>query len=389
MRRINRPAVPGIAALAGFLALGLAGTAFAFHDGGVAHCDGCHSMHNSPDNPIEGSPNATLLRGTDASSTCLNCHAGTGSATSEYVLTADATAWSPGGDFFWLTQSYSKAVDGGVITSDPDNMGHNIVATDFGLTVDATNTTAPGGTYAAADLGCASCHDPHGQVNGGATAPISVSGSYGAEPPAGSIAGNYRLLGDAVYGLAAAPYAVISATGPNGEYGEVDDHHVAYGSNMSEWCASCHGDYISDSQKHPAENGQHMNGETDNYNEYVATGDLTGIVDTSYLALVPFEIGIGGSDVDTAALLLRSESTVGPDSSSNVMCLSCHRAHASAFNNISRWDTETALLVDSLPGATELAAMGAVPDSAYYGRVIGTEFGNYQRSLCNKCHIKD
>jgi hypothetical protein len=300
-------------------------------------------------------------------------------------MSTDATAQSPGGDFFWLTQSYSYTVRGTPHTSDPDNTGHNVVATDFGLTEDATNTAAPGGSYLAADLSCASCHDPHGQVNGGATAPISVSGSYGAAPAAGTIAGNYRLLGDVAYGLAAAPVAVISDTGPNGKYGEVDDHHVAYGSNMSEWCASCHGDYIIDTQKHPAENGQHLNGEATNYNAYVATGDLSGIVDTSYLALVPFEL----QETTRATLLLRSESTAGPDSSSNVMCLTCHRAHASAFNNITRWDMDTEFLVDSLPGATELVAMGAVANSAYYGRVIGAEFGEYQRSLCNKCHVTD
>jgi len=385
MRKTNRMIVPGIAALAGLLAFGLAGTASAFHGGGVAHCDGCHSMHNSADNPILGSANGTLLKGSDASSTCLNCHEGGGSPTSYHIMSTDASAQSPGGDFFWLTQSYSYTVRGTPHTSDPDNVGHNVVAADFSLAVDATNTTAPGGSYAAADLGCASCHDPHGQVAGGSTAPISVSGSYGAVPPAGTIAGNYRLLGDATYGLAAAPVAVISDAGTNGKYGEVDDHHVAYGANMGEWCASCHGDYINDSHKHPSGNGEHLNGEGTNYNMYVATGDLSNDVATSYLALVPFEL----QETDPAVLVLRSESTEGPDSSSNVMCLTCHRAHASAFNNITRWDTETELLVDSLPGATELAAMGAIPDSAYYGRDIGTEFGDYQRGLCNKCHIQD
>ena len=384
MRKTNRMIVPGIAALAGLLAFGLAGTASAFHGGGVAHCDGCHSMHNSADNPITGSPNSTLLKGSDASSTCLNCHAGAGSPSSYHILSSDATVWSPGGDFFWLTQGYTYTNWAGPQTSDPDNMGHNVVATDFGLTVDATNAAAPGGSYPAADLGCASCHDPHGQVAGGSTAPISVSGSYGEVPPAGTIAGNYRLLGDATYGLATAPIAAISSAGRRG-YGETDDQHVAYGQNMGEWCASCHGDYINDSHKHPSGNGQHLNGEATNYNAYIATGDLAGDITTSYLALVPFEL----QETDPAILVARSVSTEGPDSASNVMCLTCHRAHASAFNNITRWDTETELLSHSLPGATQLAAMGAVPDSAYYGRDIGTEFGDYQRSLCNKCHIQD
>ncbi len=48
MSKIKGAMVPGIAALAAILTLGLAGTATAFHGGGVAHCDGCHSMHNSP-----------------------------------------------------------------------------------------------------------------------------------------------------------------------------------------------------------------------------------------------------------------------------------------------------------------------------------------------------
>jgi len=131
MRKTNRVMVSGIAVLAGILTLGLNGTAFAFHRGGVADCDGCHSMHQSPENPVAGTPNSLLLTGTDPSSTCLNCHAGSGG---EHILSGDATNWSPGGDFFWLTQSYTN----GSVTSDPDNMGHNVVAVDYSLTIDAT-----------------------------------------------------------------------------------------------------------------------------------------------------------------------------------------------------------------------------------------------------------
>jgi len=201
MTKRNHAIVQTIAVLAGLLTLAWAGNALAFHEGGVAHCDGCHSMHNSPENPVEGTPNSQLLKGSDASSTCLNCHAGSGSY---HILSADASNWSPGGDFFWLTQSYTNSNWSGSITSDPDNMGHNIIASDYGLTVDGTNATAPGGTYPSTSLSCASCHNPHGQVAGGTAGgslPISVSGSYGAVPVAGTIAGNYRLLGDTGYGL--------------------------------------------------------------------------------------------------------------------------------------------------------------------------------------------
>jgi hypothetical protein len=33
--------------------------------------------------------------------------------------------------------------------------------------------------------------------------------------------------------------------------------------------------------------------------------------------------------------------------------------------------------------------MGAVANADYYGRDIGIDFGDYQRSFCNKCHVKD
>jgi hypothetical protein len=369
-----------IALQVGILTLGLAANAQIFHGGGVAYCDGCHSMHSSPDNPVTGTPDDLLLKGSDATSTCLNCHAGSGGY---HILSTNASNWSPGGDFFWLTQSYTNTDSSGSVTSDPDNMGHNVIAVDFGLTVDGTNTAAPGGTYPANSLGCHSCHDPHGQVLGGTATgqlPISVSGSYGDVPVAGTIAGNYRLLGDTGYGLAtAAPVAVTSG------FGETDISHPAYGQGMSEWCASCHAQYINDDNKHPSANSEFLNGEASNYNAYVATGDFTGVQATSFTALVQFE----RQETDKTLLAAAVTSTAGPDSSDNVMCLTCHRAHASAFNNATRWDMEHELLAEGWPTAQNLVDMGAIPLSDYYGRDIATEFGDFQRSLCNKCHVKD
>jgi hypothetical protein len=307
-------------------------------------------------------------------------HAGSGSY---HTLSTDATNWSPGGDFFWLTQSYTNTDSSVSVTSDPDNMGHNVVAVDFGLLVDSTNTQSPGGTYPASNLGCPGCHDPHGQVLGGTAngqLPVSVSGSYGDVPVAGTIAGNYRLLGDTGYGMAAA--APIAATAG---YGETDISHPAYGQGMGEWCATCHGQYINDNHKHPSGNGEFLNGQATNYNSYVATGDFTGAQATSFTALVQFE----RQDTDKTVLAAAVTSTTGPDSTDNVMCLTCHRAHASAFNNITRWDMEHELLAEGWPTAANLAAIGAVPNSDYYGRDIATDFGDFQRSLCNKCHVKD
>jgi len=379
MRKPHRVTLPGIAALAGILALALGGTAFAFHRGGVADCGGCHSVHDSPENPVSGTPNSLLLIGADPSSTCLKCHAGSGG---EHVLSADASNWSPGGDFFWLTRSFTNES----LTSDPDNMGHNVVALDYSLAVDGTNPTAPGGTYSSALLGCQSCHDPHGQVQNGTAngqLAISVSGSYGAVPPEGTIAGSYRLLGGDQYGSITSAPPIAVTTG----FGETDTIHVAYGQGMAEWCASCHPAYLGNPDKHRSGNLDSLGAAVAaNYNAYVATGDLTGGAGaTAYTALVPFE----RQETDKAILLTGVTSGQGPDADDNVMCLTCHRAHASAFDNITRWDMQHELLAESWPTEQNLVAMGAVAHADYYGRDIAIDFGGYQRSLCNKCHVRD
>jgi hypothetical protein len=393
MMNRERAMMQALAVLAGILILGLSGTAGAFHDGGVAHCDGCHSMHNSPENPVSGSPNNTLLKGSDPSSTCLNCHQGpVGSLVGEgsyHIKSDNASSWTPGGDFFWLSAVFTTP--GGwpgapPSTSDPDNFGHNVVAGDFSMAADATNTQAPGGTFPSSSLGCNSCHNPHGQVNGGTAngqPPVSVSGSYGAVPVSGTIAGNYRLLRDSYdAGFSAdAPIAVTAG------WDATDASHPAYGQGMAEWCGNCHGDYANaiTPGKHKSGNGAVLNGEATNYNAYVATGDFTGLPATSFTELVQFE----RQETDKTILLAATTSTAGPDGTDNVMCLTCHRAHASAFNNITRWDMDHELLADGFPTAQNLIDIGALPNSDYYGRSIATDFGDYQRSLCNKCHVKD
>jgi mono/diheme cytochrome c family protein len=362
----------------------LGGTSFAFHGGGVAHCDGCHSMHNSADNPVSGTTNDTLLKGTDASSTCLNCHDGDGGY---HIRSADGSNMNQGGDFYWVSNSYTVVVRGDTITYGGDNAGHNVVAIDFGMNADSnpSNEHAPGGSYSAADLSCISCHDPHGQVMGGTAKgqlPISGSGSYGAaDPTDGSIHGNYRLLADSQY----QDGSVFLYDAPVATASDVSGASVAYGEGMSEWCANCHGAFIGDTTKHPVGEDVQLTGEIEtNYNSYVSTGNNTGT--NFYDVLVPVEIGKGdGSLLDPA------DPFDGDGAGeSNVMCLTCHRAHASAHNNSGRWDFEVEFLAESHALVSPDIPATANP---YYGDGaiidIVTRYGQYQRSLCNKCHVQD
>lgn len=384
-----------ILAIAVLMTLGLGSAAFAFHAGGVAHCDGCHTMHNSMDGStavahdhgaggvVGETITEHLMIGSDASSTCLNCHSG--SAGSYRVASPDGMNYKAGGDFYWLTVD-TPGPRGSVYAGEA--RGHNIVAADFGFVADITLSVAPNRNavvpYQSSLLGCESCHDPHGKNASGL--PIADSGSYGAVAPTGASVGNYRLLGttdyDAGSGVTFAnPSPIALSAGSSAP--DTDAVHNDYGSGMSEWCVNCHSGFDADgsnAHRHPAGNDAHLNGYGDAYNSYRATGNVLPAPDASdsYDRLVPFERGI------TDVTLLDTTRTDGPSITSNIMCLTCHRAHASAFPEMARWDISSEML-----SPEESSILNAEGNKVYYGEDIEVRYGPYQRSLCNKCHLQD
>jgi hypothetical protein len=438
-------------------------SAYAFHSGGVADCDGCHTMHNSFENKAvavhpgnEGDinnvtniyPGAStqfqgknfLLQGSDTSSTCLNCHAGSALSSFEVctypfpAVGSSPVQRTPGGDFSWLTLTFSGSRGATVYG---ERHGHNIIAADFGLVQDTTQTVAPGGTYPASNLSCASCHDPHSRARiidangdiaeaklGQAVLPIYTSGSYGGVATATAATGVYRLLGSASYTQMSLPGEVPFASNPPvavapSSYNQtegVNEVRVAYGAGMSEWCANCHVSIHNGNTGapsiggantaliHPAGNTALLTAAANNlngnavgttiaaiYNAYVASGNLTGVQTTSYTSLVPFE---NGTTV-IATLAARSSNSgsaashAGPvTGTENVMCLSCHRAHATGFLSMTRWDNTTNFITSAGAFTTSIGLSAAQYQAAMYDRNPAV-YATYQRSLCNKCHAKD
>lgn len=407
------------------LALGLSGMAYAFHSGGVAECTGCHSMHS----PKAGG--SFLLIGIDQSSTCLSCHQQTGlaSPSSYHISTADADMptgvppkqRTPGGDFGWLKKSYTFTVRGTTTTEAGETHGHNIVATDFGYVADPTNTTAPGGTFPSSQLGCQSCHDPHSANRrrsdgtyvknvytiGQVTDPIIGSGSYNnsASPAAGQAVGVYRLLrglGDTSQGVTFNGVAIAIAPSTYNQTEATNQVRVAYGASAANtwgnWCATCHpGMHSSGNYVHPVDQDL-TTAIANNYNAYVKSGDLTGTSATSFSSLVPFMENTG--DITTLQNHAKNNNTYlnGPSSSDKVACLSCHRAHATGWPDMLRWNMEGEFMVynsqypgtDTTPTVPQFARgrLGAETQAAYYDRPV-TQFASFQRVLCNKCHAKD
>jgi predicted CXXCH cytochrome family protein len=398
---------------------GLSGISFAFHSGGVAECTGCHQMHNS--NTI----NLTVAG--DDSSTCLTCHGASGqssyhvaSPSAEMAPGTPPNNEGPGGDFGWLNKTYYPVIRGSVVTNFGQRHGHNIVAAYYDngyLAADPDNTTAPGGTFSAGtSFSCVSCHDQHGKgrwTTAGAysktSGAIYTSGSYGSLPSTFSTGealstGVYRLLRaqDSLGGVtfpATPPVAVVNSTYNRSEF--FSQTRTAYGSGMSDFCGACHPDMHSTSGilRHPT--NRLMNGVIQgNYNGYVKSGNMTGSAATSYLSLVPFEEGVTYSTAHITTLTSHAQTNNsvlnGPSSgtvpaTATVMCLSCHRAHASAWENMLKWDPSQTTIVTAGAYPTGNSGQGyslTEASKGYYDYNV-TKFSAYQRQLCNKCHAKD
>jgi predicted CXXCH cytochrome family protein len=440
----------------------LSSPAMAFHAGGVAECEGCHTMHNSYEGKIvekeDGSPTGLatqfksgpfLLKGNDQSSACLNCHENPAGSyhistpgvqpTTGPLATNPIQQFTPGGDFSWLkiTYTYSAYNTAGSEESAGERHGHNIIAVDYGYEKDGVQKVAPGGNYDPANFYCSSCHDPHGRYRRAADdlnfattgKAIYSSGSYGGAPKTVNgttyAIGAYRILAGKAY----APKGYVGVTpftqdpplaiAPS-SYNTSDQTLsgtviVKYGSGMSEWCGNCHGALALTTGwtsgmgglVHPVGAAAKLKqGYPDtianNYNKYVTSGIMTGTSATAYTNLVPFETG----DVTTATLKAQAALPVAGDES-RAMCLSCHRAHASGFSSMLRFDagsTEFQTTLDSAGNpsynGTNINGGSASPSPKNLGRSISdwqaayngrpaTVFGGYQRVLCNKCHAKD
>ena len=407
-----------------------------FHNGGVGECNGCHTVHRAPaiaaGTAAQSGP--FLLRGTDQGSTCLNCHQSSNlpGPAGQFISTPESqmpsgvppVQMTPGGDFGWVKKTYTW-MTGTIMSRDPGFMhGHNIVAIDYGYEADPVRLQAPGGSYPSADLTCISCHDPHGEyrrtVGGaivtGGTRPCA-SGSYDTSPGPTEACpvGDYRLLGGIGYSPVSAPgYAFTSgppvAVAPSiyNRSEAVTQTRVAYGQGMSEWCANCHPAFLnsqpstSAAYRHPAGNGAKLGFLAKYYNMYVKTGDVSGTKASSYLSLVPFEEGTSNYDILKSHARTDDSYLKGPDENCNVMCLTCHRAHASGWDFMLRFDPGPQTFITADPGGQaawpgiDIAgdapqAMGrtsAETSRAFYD-IPASRFSSYQRSLCNKCHIQD
>jgi hypothetical protein len=325
--------------------------ALAFHDEGVAHCNGCHTMHNSYEGQLvdADSPNGNpwLLVDATPSDTCLNCHSSANS--SRGVLDGDCNTGHSrekgAGNYIFLScNDLRESTRGSLIPG--ERAGHNLNAPGHSIDTDTTISQAPGGTFPSVVMSCTSCHDPHGTA--------SFRLLYGAR----EVQGFYNFTNPP-------PTAVKNSGGA-----EAPDDHTAYQGGMSAWCGNCHTNFEQIGITHKHKVGTSLGGGiAQAYNLYNGSDDLIGgNPNSAYWPEVPFE--------DAA---MTPGDNDGPSAASQVMCLTCHRAHATSAESAGRWDFNVTFNEEDGDawGTYELAQR------------ISNLSTNANRSLCNKCHVQD
>ena len=333
----------------------------------TGNCSNCHTMHNSQNGQCQakiysgGSPVTTCTpQGVLLKGDCLGCHGqGTSSNIIEngiipQVLHTNSTDLA-GGNFAYITGTGGKLRTG----ADQNTAGHNVV--DLGSSFKDTVLTAPPGDQHSTGITnnnftCAGIYGCHGDrtvagellgIKGAHHTDDSVLkfGSINTDAQGGSTGLSYRFLKSVKGGEDTDWQATSSATDHNEYFGATSmgasSATSPANSTISGLCAECHGNYHGDGGsgdpgtgtaspwlRHPTDYVLPGAG-----TEYQLYNSGTGS-DNPYSLTVP--VARGAAIPNTVGGIVKT-GTSGADGGI-VMCLSCHRAHASPYFKIMRWD---------------------------------------------------
>ena len=305
-------------------------------------CSNCHTMHNYQNGELvsPSGPRSYLLK-----DSCAGCH--TNPNGGETIVTIGVTRIPivnngveplqslAGGNFYWVKV-------GG------DRKGHNCLSIP-GISSDQTLTQAPGKPSSASGPSCANCHD---QISGCESCHDPKHHADDSGPVVGESGGWYRYLNSSEHGSSTTGVKgiedddweyTVSATDHN-EYNGCDNPYGNEDNSMSNYCAGCHqqfhglsytdtdGNVIYDGQSPWFRHPTHLPLPNDPSKEYYYYNNPGGTGPGSYNPLVPV-----ARDPTALSSMTGPSATVTPGSD-QVMCLSCHRAHASPYDHLLRWD---------------------------------------------------
>jgi hypothetical protein len=296
-------------------------------------CSNCHTMHNSQGGNALAKDDSGNLTDTPHGSlliySCIGCHSKTDAATwkdgvtnAPIVLnTVEPTYAAKGlaaGNFYYVSGTV-------------DNTGHNVLSNTDGTLVN----TPPGGTVLTVQLRCAGtwgCHGHNGHQSGDTAVddqPGAMKGAHHGDdtpPLAGSltdVSKNYRFL----LGIKGKEDSDWEHDNVNTSHNEYQGSTSSATNTVSYLCGECHGKFhtwkggasevgtASPWLRHPTDIALKSTGEYAGYTFYdmsapVARPNPDSVTDPTLVT--------PGTDI--------------------VMCLSCHRAHASPYFKMMRWD---------------------------------------------------
>jgi predicted CXXCH cytochrome family protein len=321
----------------------------------TGNCSDCHTMHNSQNGAsmqilapgeTDTGPKGFLLR-----STCLGCHVQGTSRNLEgahnnipQVLHSNVTDLA-GGNFAYITGLKTR------VSGDSNTVGHNVIDLGFNETV---LTSPPGDEYSTnitnMNFTCAGVRGCHGDrtIEDKLTAMkgahhtddhILKFGSINESSQGNSTGQSYRFLKGVKGGEDPLWEAAPSSTAHN-EYKGSSSMGAGSGTSpadntISGLCAECHGYFHGSSSGEAGSQEPWLRHPTDVL--LPSSGEYTSY--TTYNLTAP-----------VARPTIPNNPISGVSSADAVMCLSCHRAHASPYYKLLRWDYKSNSLSDSLSG---------------------------------------
>ena len=313
-------------------------------------CSDCHTMHYSQGGQIlatweTGGPFKALLIGD-----CVFCHTGTNDGTNKtpYVYSDSEPIYNfggernilAGGNFYWVTLN--------------DNYGHNVA----GIANPDTLSDPPGfkenygskgrSSWSGQQITCAGTYGCHGDP--AKSDPVeAILGAHhnniirnNGTASADTVAESYRFLfgikgtedSDWEYTLSTSDHNGYYAVDANSESNPADPASINY------LCGECHGKFHYDTNtgsysspwlRHPTDYDMN-NVKSKEYGQYPNTTLFSGKLGVSNTGDYFAEVPVGNKDG-----VVKSQVLQGGDDAI-VLCISCHRAHATPYDDILRWD---------------------------------------------------
>jgi predicted CXXCH cytochrome family protein len=307
-------------------------------------CSNCHTMHNSQNGQavVAEGPQECLLNRAG----CLGCH---GQGTAQNIITngnipqvlhTNATDLA-GGNFAYITDAKVRIPSG----EDFKRVGHNVI--DLGSAYKDTQLASPPGDEQGTGItndnftcsGAKGCHGDRTVED----KLLSLKGAHHTDDGVlkfGSISESgqgdnstglsYRFLKD-VYGGEDTDWQATTGSTDHNEYKgatsgvEVGDAYTPGGNTISGFCAECHGNFHGGSADIGGPTGTP-------WLRHPTDISLPGIGE--YIAYTSYDLTVPVARVNIPS----SPQPDVSDTNDIVMCLSCHRAHASPYFKMMRWD---------------------------------------------------